>query len=353
MKRLLPEPERWSDRAARGRSSAEDVVGLALRRARDVTGDEDVDALDRARGAPVVAPVHVVRPRWVFAVAFIALLVVGRDRRGGERPRAPMGGAARMAPPATAPVEARAPPRRAHAARELEPTPAPPARTAQASPAPATAAETRGGVRARAARRDRRRRAGRPHGRPRRPPSRPTEPPAAVPSPEEVHSGRARLWPARSALRTSHDPAGALSVLDEHARRFPTGALGNEGAAGARGSADRARAIGRGALALLEHLPAAAPGATRAVRLARGGSWPGRGGGGGGGPRPTASSPAMTPMRSASAPSGRAACSLQFGRARAARDDLERYLLAHPEGRFATPARLALERLGAPAPTPP
>jgi hypothetical protein len=93
------------------------------------------------------------------------------------------------------------------------------------------------------------------------PASAPIAPPPATWSATPAESGAdaeaALIAAAFRALRTDHDPAAALSLLERHARSFPSGTLLVE-ASMARVEALLALGQSKQALDLLESLPAAA-----------------------------------------------------------------------------------------------
>ena len=257
MSALLPEPERWSERP-RGGATAEDAVGLSLRDARDLAAPSDARLARVGERLMTEREPRSARTAWAFAAVLVALLVVGGTvgaargslRRWAERRWVSVSRGEASAPP----------PRRGHAVRAALASPASvvepaaavqPASEPLASPptsiaaAPSSLAEV--------TRTDRGRRA---H--------------AAERAHEEASFVEARILArAFHALRTEHDAAAALRDLDEHARRFPGGALDTE-ARLARVEALIALGRSSEALALLERWPGNGAAPTRAVRLARG-----------------------------------------------------------------------------------
>jgi TolA-binding protein len=145
------------------------------------------------------------------------------------------------------------------------------------------------------------------------------------------------------ALRAQHDPEAALAALDEYRRRFPTGGLRGE-AALARLESLLATGRKQAALALVSGAEADGIELTRDMRLARAELLSEAGrcrealndfdrlvGGGAAAARPNER-----------ALYGRATCRLRAGDQSGARQDLERYLAAYPQGRFHAEAALAL-----------
>jgi hypothetical protein len=165
------------------------------------------------------------------------------------------------------------------------------------------------------------------------------EPASATPLARETELVRLAL----GRLRREHDPAGALALLDQHARRFPSGALGPE-AAIVRVDALLALDRRSEALAILDRLPFPPSARGRELlvvhaELAAGAQrWT------------TAAAafdlaladPALEAELAERALHGRAACRLRMGDRRAARVDLEAYLRRFPDGRFAATTRAAL-----------
>ena len=147
---------------------------------------------------------------------------------------------------------------------------------------------------------------------------------------------------ALAKLRRDKNPSGALTLLDEHARDFPSGAL--------RLEADLARldallALGRDAeaLALLERLPIDRLGRGAELRVLRGELRARRD------PRKAlldfdrAIATELTPELEERALYGRAASRLRVGDETGGRADLEAYLERYPTGRFAEEAKRRLD----------
>jgi len=145
------------------------------------------------------------------------------------------------------------------------------------------------------------------------------------------------------ALRTEHNAAAALAALEEHDRRFPTGALGHE-ARVARTEALVALGKGAEALVLVDGYESAS--LPRSLRLARA-EWRSAG------ERCAEAVMDFDAVLARGADDslgeralyGRASCGLAQGDTVRARSDLERLLATHPNGRFSADARHALARL--------
>lgn len=173
------------------------------------------------------------------------------------------------------------------------------------------------------------------------PPSEAPKPPAvAFPEASTGPLGRESELLARalSTLRRNRDAIGALSLLDEHARNFPNGALQLE--------ADLARldallALGRNdeALSLLERLPIDRVGRGAELRVIRGELFARRD------PQRAiadfdrALSSGLSRELDERALFGRAASRLRAGDEAGGRADLAAYLAKYPNGRFAAQAR--------------
>jgi hypothetical protein len=146
---------------------------------------------------------------------------------------------------------------------------------------------------------------------------------------------------ALARLRRDKNPSGALTLLDEHARDFSSGAL--------RLEADVARldallALGRDAeaLALLERLPIDRLGRGAELRVLRGELRARRD------PKKAlldfdrAIAMELTPELEERALYGRAASRLRIGDETGGRADLQQYVTRHPSGRFVEEAKRRL-----------
>jgi hypothetical protein len=147
---------------------------------------------------------------------------------------------------------------------------------------------------------------------------------------------------ALAKLRRDKNPSGALTLLDEHARDFPSGAL--------RLEADVARldallALGRDtdALALLERLPIDRLGRGAELRVLRGELRARRDPGKGLLDFDRALAMELAPELEERALYGRAASRLRVGDETGGRVDLGAYLERYPTGRFAHEARRRLD----------
>jgi tetratricopeptide (TPR) repeat protein len=150
------------------------------------------------------------------------------------------------------------------------------------------------------------------------------------------------LSEAYRRLRAEDDPAGALGALDEHARRFPFGALQPE-AALARAEALLRLGRRQEGLAAIEALPAER-GRERERAVVRGelraglGRWP----------QALVDfdyvlAAAIADESDERALRGRAACRAHLGDTAGARADLQRYLQRHADAPRAGEVRRALE----------
>jgi hypothetical protein len=331
---LLPEPERWSERATgHAGTSAEDVIGASLRQIRTATEPTDVAALRWARRAMVTPPRAAGGRIWSIAIA-AAILAGG----GAVAARVALRAAApkQSAPPSVGePEPAR---RRTHARAHVPPVTAPPV---DVLPDPAVVAPPES-----------------PQAPvpplppslktihappPARLPRAPTEPPpiARADAPEE-----ARLVArAFRHLRSEGDAAAALADLEERERHFGSGTLATE-AALAR--AEALLLLGRTdeALPILVGLRDPRSGLTPEVRAARAELLA----------KAKRCAEAITDFDALLAPGappstreralyGRASCRVQDGRTADAISDLESYVQQYPQGRFAPAVREALAAL--------
>ena len=328
----MPEPERWSDRAAaHDAASAEDVVGASFRQIRATTEPTDAAAQRWARRAMAAAPRSSASHVWSFAIAGLILTGGGAVAAGvawraaATRPRAP----ARVdeSPPAAGKprhvgLRHVAPP-----APEVLPDPDVPAE-APPAPAPPPLPTSLKAVRV-------------PATDPERRPLVEPPPVAAADAPDE-----ARLVArAFRQLRSEGDANAALAALDERDHLFGAGTLATE-AALAR--AEALLLLGRtdDALPILVGLRT---GLTRDVRVARAELLA----------KAKRCSEAIADFDAALAPGGgqatreralygRASCRLQTARSDGATSDLKDYLREYPQGRFAPVVREALEKLRRP-----
>jgi hypothetical protein len=366
--KLLPEPERWSERTggnfANGESSAEDAIGGSLRRIRTATEPSAAATARWARQAMAASPRPSAPARiWSFAIIATILggasVVAARVAWRAVVQRAPAKGA--ESAPATAarkhratvalrestPAAIEAPPGEAPPADELlpaAPTASPPLLPAMKSlpaapkaPAPPLLPAMK---------------------------SLPAAPKAPAPPPESVSpvfepaplpAGTLNVPPGEALLvtrafrrmRNEGDARGALEALDERDRRFPSGALGTESALA---RVEALLRLGRGddALPILMGIDNPRAGLTPDVRVTRAELLA----------RakrcaeaqadfdellaPGAPTPAATRER---ALYGRASCALQASAPDRARRDLESYLAEYPDGRFAPAVRAALYRI--------
>jgi len=327
---LMPEPERWSDRAgADGAASAEDVIGASFRQIRETTEPTDAVAQRWARRAMTAAPRNTTRRVWSFAIAGLILTGGGAVAAGVAwraavtRPRAPA--------PVDEPLPAGTKPRHVGARHEAPPAPEvlpDPEAAAEAPPAPAPPPLPPSLKVARAP----------------VPDLRPlVEPP---PAPAADAPDEARLVArAFRHLRSEGDAKAALVALDERDHLFGAGTLATE-AALAR--AEALLLLGRtdDALPILVGLRT---GLTRDVRIARAELLA----------KANRCGEAIADFDAALAPGGaratreralygRASCRLQTARTDGAESDLNDYLREYPQGRFAPAVREALEKLRRP-----
>ncbi len=345
--KLLPEPERWSERASGG--SAEDQIGATFRRIQSATEPSSLASTRWAREAMAPLP-RGAGPR-LGAIAIVATLLVGGGAVAGVAWHAAVTNARARAPGADAPTPAGT--RRAASRRAMLPAtePAPPAQELLSVPEPAVAPamEPLPGPR--------------PAQTPRAPsriarlaaPAAPASSPATEPPPAattegqpEGHDETQLLASAFRHLRNEGDATAALAALDERQRRFGAGALAAE-AALARVEALLLLGRAADALPVLVAIRGARAGqtpevrATRAELLARS-------------QRCDEAAPDFDALLAPGAPAAtreralyaRASCGLQSARPLGAVPDLESYLAEFPDGRAATHVRAALERLRRP-----
>jgi hypothetical protein len=315
MIRELPDPERWSDLPSRG-STAEQAVGLALRRVRETTEPSDA-ALARLAKRSAEPEASVALPLAWRAVLVAAIIMatggaVGaalyKWRRASGAGDRPSGATSVAVPPA---VEDHHRNRRQRAPEPPPPVVAPvPAETPPLSPPHATVA-----VRS-----------------PRRP-----APALALPTEAGV------LASAFHELRSNGDAVAALRSLDEYDRQFPAGAFRGE-ARIARAEALLALDRRREALPLLEGLEDAGVVPTREIRVTRG-ELLAEAGRCGDAVRDFDALLVATDGDAAGGRAlyGRASCRLRAGEVDRARQDLRRYLQLHADGPFAADARRAMD----------
>lgn len=324
---LMPEPERWSDRAgAQGAASAEDVVGASFRQIRATTEPTDAAAQRWARQAMKAAPRSTTSRVWSFAIASLILtgggaVAAGVWRAAVTRPHAPA--------PVDEPLPAAGKPRHVGARHEAPPAPEvlpDPEVAAEAPPAPAPPALPPSLKAARVP----------------VPDLRPLVEPPPVPAADAPDEARLVARAFRH-LRSEGDAKAALAALDERDHLFGAGALATE-AALAR--AEALLLLGRtdDALPILVGLRT---GLTRDVRVARAELLA----------KAKRCSEAMAdfdvalggaPVTRERALYGRASCRLQTARPDGAEADLNDYLREYPQGRFAPAVREALEKLRRP-----
>jgi hypothetical protein len=337
---LLPEPERWSERA--GGTAAEDAIGASFKRIKTATEPSAIASMRWARHA--MAPVPRRAAAGLLWTGIVGTLLVGSGAAAGvawharvtnARARAVQGeplpgahGQQVVAAPATR--TALPPP---ETPPEAPPTdePAPGTRVPHTTPPalPAVRKDVRVAPTAPV-----------PDGLPA------TEPPPAIAA--EGEDEAQLVARAFRRLRNEGDARGALAALDQRERRFGAGTLATE-AALAR--VEALLLLGRtdDALPLLLRIRDTRAGltpevrATRAELLARSNRCdeaaadldqllaPG--------------APAATRERALYA---RASCRLQSARPISAIPDLESYLAEFPDGRSAEIVRAALERLRRP-----
>jgi tetratricopeptide (TPR) repeat protein len=307
----LPEPERWVDRSARNDgASAESTVGSAFRRVKEAT--EPSDAALQALARRLREPRPRARPAalgWRVAAATAVLLSMGGAVGAAHLIRRWHRSEAPVAVPSSAPA-ARPEPRRVTrvvaAANETPPVAPPPAIVVEEKP-----------------------------------------PSAHVPLRTAV-APRAEsdlLVDAFRQLRSEGDASGALHALDDYDRRFPGGVLRTE-ARTARAEALMALDRRQEAFPLLEGIAEGDAALTRDVRVTRGELYAEAG-------RCAEATRdferalvlADDDALGARALYGRASCRLRAGELPAARADLQRYLVLHPDGASAPAARRALESM--------
>jgi len=332
---LLPEPERWSERA--GGTSAEDAIGASLKRIRAATEPSTASSARWAHHA--MTPIGRRPGLRVGSTAIVATLLLGGAAAAGVAWHARVTGTAAHttgedpAPAARARVSPRrhvAPPVPVEQAPLPDPVPDPELEAAALPPAPplATRKLARATTIARAATQPT-----------------PMEPPPLAPDPTDEASLVARAF---RHLRNEGDARGALAALDERERRFGDGALGSE-AALARAEALLLLGRTEEALPILAGIQDPRAGltsevrATRAELLARS-------------RRCAEAEEDFAALLAPGAPRAtreralyaRASCRLQAARPDDAAVDLERYLTEFPGGRSAAAARAALARLHRP-----
>jgi hypothetical protein len=324
MKGDLPDPERWCDLPARGRT-AEHAIGAALRRVKDATEPPAGAAARLSRRIDEPARWWSLEVAWRVVVIALLIMATGSAVGAALHKWWLTGGGGRAMEPATrAPASAPASDREARRGRHARvlavepPAPAtpetPPATPVEVEPPPAPS----------------------PHRQAARPAAVVTPPPPPPPSEAGVLAG------AFHELRSSGDARAALRALDDYDRRFPTGALRGESRI-ARAEALLALDRRREALPLLDGLEATGAALTRDVRVARGEllAEAGRC------PEAVGDFDAVLAASAGDASGGRAlygraSCRLRDGDRARARQDLERYLLVHPDGPFAAAARHAV-----------
>jgi len=380
--KLLPEPERWSERAAAGGPSAEDAIGGSLRRIKAATEPSAATAARWAQHAMEAGPRPPAATR-VWSIAIVAAILGGASvvaasvawravvhhapapgsesdpSKASRQHRAKMArqeaAPAGVEAPAPAAVEAPVPAAvetPATAAIETPPAAAllaPPTETppaAMATPQPAFVAPLSVTPKS-------------PRPAPRMPASAASVTPVFEPAPLPAGEASRAATPtapdeallmarAFRRLRNEGDARGALAALDERERRFGAGAFETE-AALAR--AEALVLLGRGDQALPILLGIRDPHAgltpevrvTRAELLARA-------------KRCDEAVGDFELVLATGAPSatreralyGRASCRLQGAAPDRARADLEQYLVDYPDGRFAPVVRAALNRLPGP-----
>jgi TolA-binding protein len=367
---LLPDPERWSERA--GGTSAEDAIGASLRRVRAATEPSGLASTRLARIA--MAPTATGSGPRLVAAGLAATLLIGGGAAAGVAWHAALTNTRARAQSADAHEPARA----RHAAH----------RRAMASPAELPAAgEPAPGEAPVAAEPAALAEAPRPDVGPVTPGALPVNAPAPVPASNRVTAPKRATAPGRvtaplatppappavqaateppplapvppadeaqlvarafRSLRTDGDAAAAIAALDEHDRRFGAGALTTEA------TLARVEALlvqGRTAEALppllaIRGTPAGRTAEVRAARaelLARA-------------DRCDEAAPDLDALLAPGAPAApreralyaRASCVLQGGDPARARADLERYLSEFPDGHAAAAVRAALARLRRP-----
>jgi TolA-binding protein len=173
------------------------------------------------------------------------------------------------------------------------------------------------------------------------PPARPQPAPAPGPAPASALAMEARLLGSALRALRAQDGRGALAVLDEHARRFPSGQLAPE-AQLARIDALVLLARRAEALTLLERLPLQRLGRGRELRVLRGELLARQGQCARALPDFAAALTGKDDRLEARALYGRASCLARTGDEAGARRDLERYLQRFPGGEHAAAARRAL-----------
>jgi hypothetical protein len=370
--KLLPEPERWSERAAGGGPSAEDAIGGSLRRIKAATEPSAATAARWAQHAMEAGPRPPAATR-VWSIAIVAAILGGASVvaasvawravaqrapvRGPEADpsQAPRKHRAKMARQEAAPagvetplsgaVEAPVPAavETAAPAAIVTPQPAPvafePPQPAPVAPWPAAPKSPR-------------------------PTPRTAAPPANVtpifePAPLPASEASRAATPAASdeallmarafrRLRNEGDARGALAALDERERRFGAGAFETE-AALARAEALVLLDRGDQALPILLSIRDPHAGLTPEVRVTRAELLA----------RAKRCDEAVAdfelvlatgapPATRERALYGRASCRLQGAAPDRARADLEQYLVDYPNGRFAPAVRAALNRLHRP-----
>jgi hypothetical protein len=355
-KPTLPEPERWCERSTRP-TAAENTIGAAFRRVREATEPSEA-ALERLAWRMDRPPRPTTRAQLVVRVALATALVmamggavgaalkkwrhsvtasgqapasdgtVGSSRsvkvRRGQRPAsigdtsvtgAPAAAESTLVPPLDAPPVA-------------APTVGgPPVQEVPRSPSvtPPATAPVHGSI----------------HG-PVHDLARAAAPPVHA---DDANSETRLLGNAFRKLRSDGDAASALRSLDQYDHRFPNGMLRSE-ARIARAEALMTLDRGAEALPLLEGIEEEGGALTRNVRITRGELLV-EDGRCANALRDFNAILASTDEDAAGGRAlyGRASCALLAGDIAAARRDLQRYLLRHPDGGFATAARHALDLL--------
>ena len=333
---LLPDPERWSDRAGGDvESSAEDAIGASLRRIRAATEPSPASSVRWARRA--MAPAARRPVAGLYSTAIAATLLVGGGAAAAVAWHARSASTAARAThedPAAKPRD-RVSPHRHLASAPAEPTTLPDPEPALEAPAPVLAP-------APVTVRKLARAAISPAGPEPRPPTAP--PPLAADAPDEAHL----IARAFRQLRNEGDARGALAALDERERRFGDGMLAAE-AALAR--AEALLLLGRTgeALPILVAIRDPRAGLTPEIRATRAELLAGANRCGEAEADFAALlAPGAPPTARERALYARASCRLRAARPDDAAEDLQRYLAEFPEGRSAPAVRAALARLRRP-----
>jgi len=402
--KLLPEPERWSERAAGGGPSAEDAIGGSLRRIKAATEPSAATTARWAQHAMGAGPRPPAATR-VWSIAIVAAILGGASvvaasvawravvqhapAPGSEgdpsqvarKHRAKMARqeAAPAAVDTTRPVETPAPavietPPAAAPAAPLPPALAAPLPAAAKAPSPTAPVATPAAAPVTSPTEVAQFAVATPQPAPvpalpaatrsLHPATRTPAPPVSVtpvfePAPLAASEASRAATPAASdeallvarafrRLRNEGDARGALAALDERERRFGAGAFETE-AALARAEALVLLDRGDKALPILLGIRDPHAGLTPEVRVTRAELLA----------RAKRCDEAMTdfelvlatgapPATRERALYGRASCRLQGPAPDRARPDLEQYLVEYPDGRFAPVVRAALNRLHGP-----